>query len=328
MSKKPAPKKKPGSQAPGTRASLFKYSPFAFVIIGLDTSDGPEHPAYDERIKIPLTHPKLAALIKSIMRSGVRSPVGFKRDGELLIAQEGRQRIRCAREAVKLLIAEGLLPKDAADPASENAFEIPALPWGGDDQDLFVLSREMNALRVEDPVAATMAIAVRLSGWGKTDEYIADRLGVTPQTVREWKLLHSASAPVRRAWERGEISATAGARLARLASVDQAPALAELTKDGKKPTAHEAANKVRERSGKAPVETPAQKLKRITDLVDDYQTSLLHMNPEQQEDAHAGAFSCLTKIRSIVHPPAVNRMPPGDRPRLAHPAEQETEFGA
>lgn len=47
MTKKPAPKKKPASQADGVRGSLWYYDPAELTIVGHDT-DETEHELCDE----------------------------------------------------------------------------------------------------------------------------------------------------------------------------------------------------------------------------------------------------------------------------------------
>jgi len=289
------PKKKAGKQAAGSRRSYFMYSPFECLLIGVD-KHGSDHPKYDARVLLPLTLPKLAATIKSIKKRGVRMPVAFTRDGKDIIIEEGRQRVRCAREAVRQLIEEGILPESAADPKSKDAFKIPAIPWqGGDDREMYIIAREMNALRVDDDAQASADIAERLRGWGKSEAEIADHLGVTTQTLKEWSALKGARPSVRNAMKASKMSATAGAKLAKLSSAEQDTAVAKLLDGTQKPTVAAAKNQVRAAAGKGAVETPAQKLKRVRDALADHDRDI-RLTEEHNEIAQA----FVSRIRKIV----------------------------
>lgn len=280
-------KKKGGSQADGTRRSYFMYRRDEVTVIGLDTKDGPEHPAYDERILIPLTHPKLVALIASIKKHGVRESVKFKRDGDRNIIEDGRQRVRCAEEATRQLRAEGLMK-------AKEQILIPSIPWQGSHEDLYAVARSVNACRVDNDVIVNAREARRLLGWGKTPTEVAEDMGVTAKTIGEWIAVIDATPAIQRAVVRFGLSATAAARIAKMPSAEQAPALAELTAGGAKPTIRAVKDKLRADQGKAPMVTPAKKLARIDNILESAGD-----NPDL-----AQCRSVLSRIMNVLHPAA------------------------
>lgn len=280
-------KKKGGSQADGTRRSYFMYRRDEVTVIGLDTKDGPEHPAYDERILIPLTHPKLVKLIASIKKHGVRESVKFKRDGDRNIIEDGRQRVRCAEEATRQLRAEGLMK-------AKEQILIPSIPWQGSHEDLFAVARSVNACRVDNEVMANAREARRLLGWGKAPADVAEDMGVTKQTIDEWIAVLGATPAIQRAVARFGLSSTAAARLAKLPSAEQAPALADLAAGGAKPTIRAVKDKLRADQGKPPTMTPSMKLARIDKCL-------------QEAGDSPNFIECravLSRIMEVLHPSA------------------------
>lgn len=265
-----------GKQAPGKRRSYFMLNPFTeLVVIGLDTKDGPEHPTYDERILIPFDprHSerarKLCVTYESIKKYGVKEAVKFKRDGDRNIIAEGRQRIRCARKATLELRAEGKMKPN-------QVMMVPAIPWQGSDRDLYVLARNMNASRVDNDDEANAKEARQMLGWGISEAEVAETMGVTPQTIKAWQALLSATPTLRAAHRRGAVPATAAAKLAKLPSAEQGPALAKLLESGGKPTVAAAMNVVREANGKAPIESPSSRIKAALAALDELRPELVN----------------------------------------------------
>jgi ParB family chromosome partitioning protein len=83
----------------GRRLNAFAVDPDNLIIIGLDTDDGPEHPLYDERVKLPLDE----STVLNIMAIGVKEPVLVRKtDGNPEVV-DGRRRTMHAREANRRL---------------------------------------------------------------------------------------------------------------------------------------------------------------------------------------------------------------------------------
>jgi ParB family chromosome partitioning protein len=236
-----ATKKPPGKQADGARRSYFMFDPDEIVIVGVDTKDGPEHPLYDERIKLPLDE----GMVRNIQTYGVITPIAFVRDGETVLTVDGRRRVLHAREAKKRQLAAG-----------EEPVKVPALPKRGEDAYLFGISRASNAMRVNDGPLTNARNAQRMLDMGSSEAEIAVAFGVKVSTVKDWLTLLDLATPVKNAVAKGTLSASAASGLAKLSKEEQAAHLEELLAKGVKATADNVINKVREGKGKAPINTP------------------------------------------------------------------------
>jgi ParB family chromosome partitioning protein len=252
MSKKT---KKRGAQADGTRRSMFSFDPFEIVIIGIDTKDGPEHPLYDVVSNEYPAEDDLA-MIANVRTYGVLKPMLFERDGDRVVVVDGRTRVRWARCAVKLQEAAG-----------EEMLKVPGIPKRGDAAMLYGISRAANTHRPDDSPLQQARNAQRLIDMGRSEAEVAIAFGVSWPTMRLWLSLLSLAPQVQTAIDRGQLAMTAASALSKFSKADQVGKLKELTANGHKPTAREATNKAREASGKAPVESPAAKLKRIYQIL-------------------------------------------------------------
>lgn len=245
------PKKKSGSQADGTRRSYFVFDPHECIIIGIDTKDGPEHPLFDAASNAYRAEED-EPLIANVRTMGVLKPILFERDGDKIIVVDGRTRVRWARCAARLQKAAG-----------EEILKVPGIPKRGDGAMLWGISRAANTGRPQDSALEQARNAQRLIDMGRSEEETAIAFGIGPRALRAWLQLLELDPRVQRALEAGKIGATAASALAKFSHPDQVNRLAELTAGGAKPTVREAKNKVREASGKAPVETTSARLKRM-----------------------------------------------------------------
>jgi ParB family chromosome partitioning protein len=292
VSKKNAAPQKTGHGSGKRAGELFAFppdGPDGYVIVGLDTKDGPEHHLYDPRIHDPVPD----FLVASIRHYGVKKPVLFVRDGERVLVVDGRMRIRAARIA-----------RDQQKAAGEVELVVRGLPERGDPARLFGVSRTTN-LHIADGPLRNAENAQRMLDMGKGHDEVAMTFGVTEHTLRrEWLPLIGASKEVRQAVERGAknggVGPTVAAKIAKLPLAEQPKALAELTKDGAKPTVHEAANKLRAAAGKAPVETARGKLTRIANELEKLANQ--DNDPVVAIDANNKdvLVSALVRIRGIV----------------------------
>ena len=62
----------------GQRLNAFGMDPDKLTIIGLDTDDGPEHPLYDERVRLPLDE----SFVKNVKVYGVIEDVIVCKDAD------------------------------------------------------------------------------------------------------------------------------------------------------------------------------------------------------------------------------------------------------
>jgi ParB-like chromosome segregation protein Spo0J len=304
MSKKPAPKKKPGSQADGKRASLWKYSPNDLVIVGLDAVHNYDetHHCYDPESN---AHNAEAdeAMIANVRCYGVIEPVVIERDGPFNLVVDGRTRTRWAR------IAAAQQAK-----AGEVVLEVPCIVRAGDPAEMYGISRAANNGRRPDdsPIAKARQIQ-RMMDFGKSLEEAAIRQSIGVVEARKLQALLSLDPKVQRAVERG-MAVSAAAPLAKLPRSEQVAKLAEIQATGEKPTARAVTNKLREGSGKTPVETPAQKLKRIAFAV-------AKLPPDERDAMRGDLEGLVVYIRDAL---GIAEKSNG----AAQPAEQEAEFGA
>ncbi len=276
----------------GKRAGeLFKFSPYDYVIVGVDTKDGPEHRLYDERNNQSVS----ARLLNSVRRYGVLKPIFFERDGDQVLVNDGRQRMRCARIIWDEQKDEGV-PKD-------ERIQVRGLPFRGDDAELAGASAAAN-IHVEDgdPMISAKK-AQRLMRYIHSEDEVATAMGVTVQTVKQWLSSLGLAPEVRAAIRGGKLSATAGTTLARLPKAQQAAKVAELTAGGVKPTVQEAANEVRAARGKAPLVTAKGKLSMIeTEIRKLYESSKDpdRMRHELQESDLDMLVDALVRISQIL----------------------------
>lgn len=311
MSKKLAPKKKPGSQADGVRGTLWYFEPHELDIVGFDTDDQ-EHELCDHASnKFDAEH--YEEYIKYMRLNGIDKPVLFRRDGERKLVVEGRTTTRVARVVAPLWEqdrrAEGL-KGDACK------LLIPAVVRRGTADELFCMSRATNRRRPgsDDDMDEARAVA-RLVKNGATEEQAAVRLGLPSARAKKLLALLSLHPKLQRQVGAG-VSLDAAVRLAKLPEAEQVAKLSEIQATGEKPTARAVTNKLREGSGRAPTETPTQKLKHIGDTLKNFEAILGDLTVEAKAEI---AERLIERIRSILRPPSNG---------TAQPAEQEAEFGA
>ena len=201
----------------GNRFDAFMVAPEDVVVIGLDTNDGPEHFLYDERINLPLD----PAMVQNVKALTVRKAINCTRlvinDEERPCVVDGRQRVRCAREANKQLVNEG-----------EPPMKIKIIPERGEEAQLMAIGTSTNCFHVEDTIVEKARKAQRLRDRGLTTSEVATSLGVTTTTLAMWSKILGLATPVLKAVSNGQVSASAASRLDGLSKDDQAEQLKEL----------------------------------------------------------------------------------------------------
>lgn len=195
------------------RSNLFLVDPAVLTIVGLDTKDGPEHALYDPRIKFPLDE----RLVKNIAVHGVIQAVNVRKDGEAIQVVEGRQRVRCAREANKLLAKEGKEP-----------IRVPVKIERGQDHIMFGIMVSANEHRRDDTPLAKAQKLQRYLAMGRTEEEAMVMFGVTLQTIKSWLVLLDLDPKVQKAVEEDKLSAHAASGLAKLPRAEQREKLTTL----------------------------------------------------------------------------------------------------
>ena len=202
------------------RTTAFMVQPEELTLVTEET-----HPLFDPRVHLKPDE----TLIRNIMVYGVLEPVLVRKNGDDIEVLAGRQRVKAAIEANRRLEAEGKVP-----------LRVPCMVKRGQDADLFGVIVSENEQRLEDTPLARADKAQRLIDMGKTEAEAAIAFGVSIRTIKNWLALQDLCAPVRKAVERGQISATAAAELAGLARNEQRDRLEELKASGQAVTVERA----------------------------------------------------------------------------------------
>lgn len=207
----------------GKRLNAFAMDPDDLFIVGLDaredgTVDGPEHPLWDQRVHMPLD----LALKDNVKVNGVLEWVIVRKDGDTVEVVAGKQRVRCAREANKELVAEGKVP-----------IRVPVTVRRGNDGQAFGVLISENQLRRDDSPMAKAENLGRYLAMGYSEDEAAVTFGVNKQTIRTWNKLLDLDAKVHKAVDSGKIAATAAAKLADLPRAEQIQELDKLLANGK-----------------------------------------------------------------------------------------------
>lgn len=153
------------------RSNLFLGDAENLIII-----DDKEHPLHDgSRLDKPLS-PQFVASIKL---RGVVEPVVVRKEEGKFIVVNGRRRVRGAREANKLRVAEGL-----------KALPVPYIVKGPNDQEARRMRVELN-MHLGYSLEEKLEIMQELLDANTPDTDVADSLEVTTGTIRNWKKLRN-----------------------------------------------------------------------------------------------------------------------------------------
>ena len=241
------------------RLNGFKLDPDEIVIVGGDgpndvdknDAEGNLHHLYDERVEIPLRD----EFVQNIMTLGIKKNVIVEKIGESAYVVDGRQRVRAAREANKRLAKLG-----------EPLLRVPVVLQGGEEALLMTIGISTNEFNHDDPPLTKARKAQRLRDRGLSDDEIAVAFGVTTKAVSNWEKMLSLSAPVKKAIEKGKVSASAAAQLHDLpapAQKEQLDKLIETAKTtGKAPTIKQAKKAKKGAKGESANVAPSKKVLR------------------------------------------------------------------
>ena len=212
---------------PGTSIRAYSADPKDLRIIGLDTNDGPEHPLYDPRIKLPIKE----EMVLNIMAYGVLEPIQVRMNGTHSEVVDGRQRVRHAREANKRLKRMG-----------SDEVRVPLLVKRGDDGRLFGIAVSSNEHRVDDTPMAKADKLRRYLDLGNNEDDASIAFGVTKVAIKQWLKLLDLSAYVKNKVDKHEISASAAAKFSELTHDEQREQVDKLIAEsgGKKPSTKKA----------------------------------------------------------------------------------------
>lgn len=263
-----APVKKSKKTVAATQDETVWLNPDDIVIVGLDTEDGPEHPLYDERIKLAST--TLETLVQDIMDLGlVHTPINVvKSDDGTMVVVSGRRRVLASREVNKRLKKNG-------QPPIQIQASIRKSDEGNDEKLIGIMISE-NELRREDEYQTKAEKAGRLVAAGYTKKWVARRFGVTETAVEQWLKFNSLNPKVKAAVKAKKLSSSAAVELAGLGKEEQVEELEGLLKssNGKKVTTEKAKSKAKSKKGEEPGKPTAYLLKKVAAHCAEYDTDL------------------------------------------------------
>ena len=206
-----------GQALDAKRLNAFAMDPNNIVVIGHDTKDGPEHPLYDERIKMPLEE----SMILNIMAEGVHEAVLVRKNGDQAEVVAGRRRVLHAREANKRLKRAG-----------SELLLVPVMVKRGTDGEMFGISISENEIRKDDVPSIKAEKLRKYLAFGHTEQDAAIRFGVSLQTIKNWGSMLDLDAKVLRAVDAGSIPASAAWKLSGLSRDEQKAELDKLLQNG------------------------------------------------------------------------------------------------
>ncbi len=244
------------------RQEVKGYDPDEVIIIGIDTDDGPSHWGYDEESnKTPL----LEADVKFTYENGIIQNVLGRRDGDKIVIVAGRGRTRQLREANKRRVADGL-----------SVWFLPVKIVKGDARKMLVLKHGENSHRRKQSPFVRAQQAYELSQQFPEDQ-AATIMGLGVYQFRDVLKLLDVGPAVKKAVLSGDLKPTAAIEFSELSEVDQAEQLASImatsASKGSKPTTRDVKAKIREVKGKAPLETPATRIKKVSGILDKIEES-------------------------------------------------------
>lgn len=230
-----------------TRRSYLSMHPSSLTVVGVDTTDGPEHPLWDERIHLPVNE----SLVASIIADGIIEPVIGETDGDRTLVVAGRQRVLHARLAQ----------------ARGHDVRVPVILRRGDAKAMMGVAITENEIRTGDTPITRAKKALRMVNLGASEAEVAQKFGVKPETISEWLKLTELDPKVQAQVHSGEIGVNAGLAIAELPRSAQASIVDTLKAEGVTPSAANVLGRVRAARGKAQAQTPKVRVDKASDLL-------------------------------------------------------------
>jgi len=196
-----------------TRTDIWWIAPESCGLAGIDTDPDTSNALYDTRVHLPLK----PEFVENIDQLGVKQAVtGVVIAGRLWI-DDGRQRVRAAREANVRRVARGDAPMKVRVVVSSET----------DPQAIFLLARTLNAFRQDDgPLQIARNFKRAEDSFGTTAEKYAASEGISVATLRGYVTMLDRAAPVLlEAIDGGTIEPTKAAQIARLPAEEQGAAI-------------------------------------------------------------------------------------------------------
>lgn len=192
----------------------FLADPNDLTIVGFDTDDGPEHPLWDKRCKLPADE----NLADAMLRDGFQGAIEVRKNGEkdgkpIFEVVIGRRRTKSARRAQE---------------KSGQPFLINVLVRKYTEEEAFAVRVGENIRRLDLSPLDKADEMHRYMKRGHNEKEAAIVFDMTVNGVKNIMRAHDLSADVRKAIEAGALSFAAAAELADLPRDEQGPAMVKL----------------------------------------------------------------------------------------------------
>ena len=192
---------------------MYWVPPEVCGLAGIDDGVDTNNALYDVRVHLPLK----PEFVENVDQLGVKQAcTGIVVGGRLWI-DDGRQRVRAAREANKRRVARGESPMRVRVIVSTET----------DPQAIFLLARTLNAFRQDDgPLVIARNFKRAQENFGTTPDVYASAEGISVATLRSYLTLIDNAAPVLlEAIDAGAVTPTKAMQVARLPESEQGAAL-------------------------------------------------------------------------------------------------------
>lgn len=209
------------------KIDAFEIPAENLTLIGLDTDHKSmsEHPLFDNRVLTVIIREEWVLDMMAHGWAGGAVTVCLEessRGKKLVVALDGKQRIRTAREANKRLRAAGRPP-----------VLVQCVIKKGEDADKVGSMIALNEHRVEDSVLEKARKARDYMQFNRSQKDCALRFNVTPSTISLWMKLLEADNKLLKLVDSGKLAATAALRLCSLPRDEQMPEYERLKTAGK-----------------------------------------------------------------------------------------------
>lgn len=200
------------------RGVLFQVDPFQVQLAGIDFEVGADDPMYANALRNK--EPVDPALIDSVMRNGIILAIATTKRGEAVVALDGNQRVRAAREAT--------LKLQAVNPKESIVVPCQTPRRGENDAKTSEVMIAANEIRRDNGTLVKAELAVlHLNRWGGNFKEAAKAFGISENQYRLLLKLNEAAPAVKKAVETGRIGTSAAMEIAGLPKEEQAERLEE-----------------------------------------------------------------------------------------------------
>ncbi len=183
------------------RENLWLLDPNDMIVVGLDTSDGLEHPLVNHRVLKMKGQGLDEAMVLSVMKHGVLEPVIVRKNGSVTEVVIGRNRTLWAREANRRIAKDGGVQLKVRCVQRKN----------NEDKSLTGAIETENSGRRDDDPLTKARNAARLIERGMSKKEVSVEMCVSEEVLNNLLKLPELSDRMQKAIEAGAITATAAA---------------------------------------------------------------------------------------------------------------------